>query len=176
MCRERRAHGGHERVHAAAVYSCAVELRVGDAAPDFTLPASDGRTYTLSHFTGRQPVVLAWFPKAFTPGCTVQCQSLATAGGAIRRFDATYFMASTDTVDANTRFAQKARADFPILSDPTKAVAGAYGVLGWFRAPNRWTFYIDRDGRIAHIDKKVKPATAADDIASRLAKLGVPLR
>lgn len=153
-----------------------MELNVGDAAPDFTLEASDGRTYTLSDFRGRQPVVLAWFPKAFTPGCTVECRSLAQKGDLIRQYDAAYFMASTDPVNANTGFAQKERADFPILSDPSKATATAYGVLGWFGAPNRWTFYIDRDGTIAHIDKKVNPASAAEDIAAKLAELGVQAR
>ena len=150
-----------------------MELKVGDAAPDFTLQASDGRNYTLSEFRGRQPVVVAWFPKAFTSGCTVECRSLAEKGHLIRQLGAKYFMASVDPVADNTGFAEKEEADFPILSDPTKATAKAYGVLNERGTATRWTFYVDKDGRIAHIDKAVKPATSAEDIALKLTELGV---
>lgn len=87
-----------------------------------------------------------------------------------------YFMASTDDVEVNTRFAAKEGADFPILSDPTKGTARAYGVLGVFGVPHRWTFYIDRDGKVARIDQKVKAGSAAEDIVATLAELGVPAR
>jgi thioredoxin-dependent peroxiredoxin len=150
-----------------------MELKVGDPAPEFRLQASDGKTYSLSNFKGRQPVVIAWFPKAFTSGCTVECKSLAEKGHLIREYGAAYFMASVDPVEDNTGFAEKERADFPILSDPTKEAAKAYGVLNERGSANRWTFYIGRDGRIAHIDKAVKPASSAEDIASRLGALGV---
>jgi thioredoxin-dependent peroxiredoxin len=150
-----------------------MELKVGDAAPDFTLQASDGNTYALSQFRGRQPVVIAWFPKAFTSGCTTECRSLAQNGHTIRERGAKYFMASVDPVADNSGFAAKESADFPILSDPTKETAKAYGVLNERGTATRWTFYIDKDGRIAHIDKGVKPATAAEDIALKLTELGV---
>ena len=58
----------------------AAELKVGDAAPDFSLPGSDGRTYKLTDYRGKQAVVLAWFPKAFTPGCTTECRIMAEHG------------------------------------------------------------------------------------------------
>jgi thioredoxin-dependent peroxiredoxin len=150
-----------------------MELKVGDKAPDFTLQASDGKTYSLSEFRGRQPVVIAWFPKAFTSGCTIECKSLAARGHLIRDLGAKYFMASVDPVADNAGFATKEHADFPILSDPTKETAKAYGVLSERDTASRWTFYIDKDGRIAHIDKAVKPATSAEDIAFRLTALGV---
>ena len=69
------------------------DLRVGDPAPDFTLQASDGSTYTLADYKDKQAVVIAWFPKAFTSGCTVECKSLAENGHLIRKYDVTYFMA-----------------------------------------------------------------------------------
>jgi thioredoxin-dependent peroxiredoxin len=97
------------------------ELNVGDPAPDFTLQASDGKAYTLSTFKGRSAVVIAWFPKAFTWGCTIECRSLAQNGHLIRKYNAAYFMASTDPVDKNTGFAEKEHADFPVLSDPPTA-------------------------------------------------------
>src|SRR5262249_47634954 len=78
-----------------------VELKVGDHAPDFSLQASDGKTYKLSDFKGKQEVVLAWFPKALTSGCTIECKSLAEHGDMIRAYNVTYFMASVDPLDKN---------------------------------------------------------------------------
>ena len=151
------------------------ELSVGDPAPDFTLEASDGKTYSLADFRGRQAVVIAWFPRAFTSGCTVECKSLAENGEEIRRFDVTYFMASTDAVDQNTAFAAENDADFPLLSDPEGEAARAYGVytMGFAK---RHTFYIDVDGNIAHIDRAVRPSTSAEDMVARLEELGVAQR
>ena len=108
------------------------ELKVGDDAPDFTLAASDGKTYHLADFRGKKAVVLAWFPRAFTQGCTAECKSLTANGGKLRHYDVAYFMASTDVVEGdkgNKAFAESERADFPILSDPGKETATAYGVL-----------------------------------------------
>jgi thioredoxin-dependent peroxiredoxin len=150
------------------------ELKVGDEAPDFTLQASDGKTYKLSDFRGKQAVVLAWFPKAYTSGCTLECKSLAEHGDMIRKYDVTYFMASVDPLADNKGFAEQQKADFPLLSDPTKETAAKYGVL---TNPNgvarRWTFYIGKDGKILAIDKAVKPATSAEDMAAKLGELKV---
>jgi peroxiredoxin Q/BCP len=154
----------------------ASELKVGDPAPDFSLQASDGKTYTLSDFKGKQPVVVAWYPKAFTSGCTIECKSLAQNGDKIRKYRVAYFMASVDPVDENTKFAESEKADFPLLSDPTRATAQAYGVLSQRGFANRWTFYIGADGRIQAIDKAVKPATSAEDMIAKLGELGVPTR
>ena len=84
----------------AACPATAGELKVGDQAPDFTLQATDGKTYKLSDFKGKQAVVLAWFPKAFTQGCTIECKSLAEHGDMIKKYDVTYFMASVDPLEA----------------------------------------------------------------------------
>src|SRR4029450_13689674 len=94
---------------AAGAQAPAVELKVGDPAPDFTLQASDGKTYKLSDFKGKQAVVLAWFPKAYTSGCTIECKSLAEHGDLIQKYDVTYFMASVDPLDGaqgNKAFAE----------------------------------------------------------------------
>jgi peroxiredoxin Q/BCP len=149
------------------------ELKVGDAAPDFSLQATDGKTYKLSDFKGTRAVVVAWFPKAFTQGCTIECKSLAEKGHLIKKYDATYFMASVDPIEENTKFGAEYKADFPLLSDPTKEVATKYGVLSDRGFANRWTFYIGKDGRILAIDKAVKPATSAEDMAAKLGELGV---
>ena len=86
-------------------------------------------------------------------------------------------MASADTVADNKAFAEKERADFPILADPGKQVATAYGVVTAAREfPYRWTFYIDPDGVIRAIDKQVKPQTAGEAIVATLKELGAPTR
>lgn len=164
-----------------AAPAMAADLKVGDVAPDFTLQATDGKTYKLSEFRGKQAIVLAWFPKAFTQGCTIECKSLAEHGDLIKRYDATYFMASVDALDGaqgNKAFAETHKADFPLLSDPTKDTAKAYGVLTERGFANRWTFYIGKDGRIQAIDKDVaqRLATSAEDMAAKLGELKTPLK
>jgi len=153
-----------------------VELGPGDEAPDFTLAASDGRTYRLSAFRGRQAVVVAWFPKAFTGGCTSECESIGAGSQAIRRFEVAYFGASVDDLSTNRRFAASLGIDFPILSDPTKAVARAYGVLGRSGFPSRWTFYIGIDGRILMIDQHVRVGLHGFDIEKMLKEFQITLR
>src|SRR2546422_1353000 len=163
---------------AAAVQ--AAELSVGDKAPDFKLAASDGKTYRLADYKGKKAVVIAWFPKAFTGGCTIECKSLAANGDKIRKYDVAYFMASVDPIEGekgNKAFAASEKADFPMLSDPTKEVATAYGVLNAERGvANRWTFYIGKDGKIVAIDKAVKPPTSAEDMIAKLSELKVATR
>jgi peroxiredoxin Q/BCP len=156
--------------------SAVAELRVGNMAPDFTLPASNGKTYKVSDFRNKQAIVLAWFPKAYTRGCTLECKSLAEHGDLIKKYDVAYFMISVDPLDKNTGFAEQQHADFPLLSDPSKKAADAYGVLGMLGMANRWTFYIGKDGTIQAIDKNVKPATSAEDMAAKLHELGVSMR
>ena len=86
-------------------------------------------------------------------------------------------MASVDTLEDNTKFAQMHEADFPILADPEKKVATAYGVVYAGREyPARWTFYIGTDGKILFIDKAVKAAAAGEGIAAKLAELNVKKR
>jgi peroxiredoxin Q/BCP len=164
---------------ALAVPAAAAELQVGDPAPDFTLQASDGKTYKLSDFKGKQAVVVAWFPAAFTQGCTIECKSLADNGEKIRKYDVTYFMASVDKLEGekgNKAFAETMKADFPMLSDPDKKTAEAYGVLNQRGFANRWTFYIDKNGNIAAIEKMVRPATSAEDMIAKLGELKVATR
>jgi len=162
-----------------------VELKVGDKAPNFKLQGTDGKTHNLSDYAGKQAVVVAWFPAAFTQGCTVECKSLAEHGDLIKKYQVQYFMASVDPIEKNTEFAkatsvtlgqrvvEKKEADFPLLSDPTKEVATAYGVLSPRGTANRWTFYIGKDGRILAIDKMIKTDTSAEDMAAKLGELGV---
>jgi len=156
----------------------AADLQVGDPAPNFTLKASDGKTYKLADFKGKQAVVIAWYPKAFTRGCTIECKSLAEKGDLIKKYDVAFFMASVDTVEQAKAFGDEHGAKFPLLSDPDKKIADAYGTLRDYGADigivsQRWTFYIGKDGKIAFIDKAVKPATSAEDVAAKLAELKI---
>ena len=167
----------------------AVELKVGDTAPDFTLQGTDGKTHKLSDYRGKQAVVLAWFPRAFTQGCTIECKSLADNGDKIKKYDVAYFMASVDPLEENIKFAkatsvklgdrvvEKKEADFPMLSDPDKTVATRYGVLNAERGfANRWTFYIDKAGRIAAIDKMVRPETSAEDMLTKMREVKIAMK
>ncbi|MCA9173708.1 MAG: redoxin domain-containing protein [Planctomycetales bacterium] len=172
------------------------DLKVGDSAPDFSLAGTDGKTYKLSELRGKH-VVVAWFPKAFTGGCTKECNSLrtgktdkaisitllngqkvelaASTGSGLDDFAVSFFTASCDTPETNQRYATELKLDYPILSDPSKKTAEAYGVVHEGReVPERWTFYIDPDGKILAIDKKVSTASHGGDIAAQLKKLGVP--
>ena len=168
-------------------------VKVGDMAPDFSLQGTDGKTHKLSEYRGKTNVVVAWFPKAFTQGCTIECKSLAENGDKIKKYDVVYFMASVDNIDDNTAFAKatnvelvgrggqktgtvvdKKEADFPMLADPTQATAKAYGVLNELNmVANRWTFYIDKTGKVAAIDTAVRPATSAEDMLAKLDELKV---
>ncbi|MCC7083390.1 MAG: peroxiredoxin [Pirellulales bacterium] len=158
----------------------AAELKVGDPAPSFELRASDGKMYKLNDFKGKQAVVIAWFPRAFTPGCTNECKSMKENGEALRKYDVAYFTASTDAVDGprgNKAFAESLGVDYPILCDPKGETATAYGIYNADKNfANRVTFYIDREGRIAHVDKKVATGTHGSDVAKKLKELGVPER
>ena len=172
---------------ATAAMAQTVDLKVGDQAPNFKLQATDGKTYQLSDFKGKQAVVVAWFPAAFTRGCTIECKSLAENGDKIKMYDVSYFMASVDPLEKNKEFAKattvklgdtevsKKEADFPLLSDPTKETAKAYGVLNERGTASRWTFYVDKTGKISYIEKTVKPDTSAEDMITKLSELKVPM-
>ncbi len=152
----------------------AAELKVGDEAPAFSLQGSDGKTYKLSDFKGKKGVVVAWYPKAFTKGCTAECKSFREDSSELKKLNVAYFTASVDTPDENKKFAASLGVDYPILSDPDKSVAKAYGVLNPERGfANRWTFYIDKDGVIREIDKKVNTRQAAPDAAAKVKSLGI---
>ena len=150
------------------------ELKIGDKAPAFSLEASDGKTYTLEQYKGKSAVVIAWFPKAFTKGCTKECKSLRENSKALKDLKIAYFTASVDTAEENTKFAKSLDLDYPILSDPDKKVAEAYGVMNPERGvAKRWTFYVDKDGVIKSIDKDIKVEKAGEDVAAKVKELGL---
>lgn len=154
----------------------AAEPKVGDDAPNFELKGSDGKTYKLSDFKGKQTVVVAWFPKAFTGGCTKECKSLKETGKALREFNVAYFTASCDTVEDNTKFAKELELDYPILSDPDRKTAMDYGLVADKKGnAKRWTYVIGEDGKIKHIfgDKQVNTAEHGPQLVKVLTDLKV---
>lgn len=155
------------------------DLHVGDTAPHFKLKASDGKTYSLKQFHGKQAVVVAWFPKAFTGGCTKECASMREFGSDLKKLNVAYFTASVDRVEGekgNAAFAKSLDLDYPILSDPSKKTAKAYGILNSRGMASRVTFFIGKNGKILKIDRMVKTVQHGLDIAKYLGDLGVEKR
>jgi peroxiredoxin Q/BCP len=130
-------------------------LREGDPAPDFTLTSDSGEAVTLSSFRGR-PVILYFYPKDDTPGCTKQATGFRDLDDQIRARGATVLGVSPDDVDAHRKFKEKYGLPFTLLADPEHEVAEAYGVWGersyagkTYMGIQRSTFVIDADGNVA---------------------------
>lgn len=148
-------------------------LKVGDTAPDFTLPSTAGNSVKLSDFRGKKTVVLAFFPAAFTGGCTKQMQTYQLGIAKFEGADTQVFGVSTDNTPSQKEFAQKLGLSFPILSDfVDRKVSKDYGVFLPERAiANRVTFVIDKQGKIAFMEggKDAIAILGAGDACSRLA-------
>ena len=149
-------------------------LQAGMKAPDFTLLDPTGKPVSLSDFFGK-PIVLYFYPKDNTPGCTRQACAFAGLYGEFQRRGITVIGISKDSVASHVKFAQKYSLPFILLSDPKQKAIGAYGVL---KEKNmygktvlgvvRTTFLIDPDGTIREVMEKVKPDTNASEILARL--------
>jgi peroxiredoxin Q/BCP len=137
--------------------------QVGDKAPPFKLPASTGETVDLSKLKGRT-VVLYFYPRADTPGCTKEACGFRDAIASYKKLDVPVFGVSPDPVEDVKKFADKFKLNFPLLADADHAVAEKYGV--WqeksmygkkYMGVARTTFIIGPDGKVAHLIEKVKP-------------------
>jgi peroxiredoxin Q/BCP len=127
-------------------------LQVGDQAPDFTLPNQNGETTTLSSFRGQSTVVLYFYPKDDTPGCTVESCTFRDSYEAFKDAGAEVIGISSDSPESHQKFAQKHNLPFTLVSDTNSSMRKAYGVpstLGLL--PGRVTYIIDREGNIRHI-------------------------
>ena len=154
-------------------------LQKGDAAPAFSLADQEGNTVSLADFAGKSRVVLYFYPKAMTPGCTVQAQGLRDSSAGLAARDAVAIGVSPDPVKRLKKFEEKEELNFTLLADEDHAVAEAYGVWGLkkFRGNEymgviRVTFIIDKDGTIAHVMDKVKTKTHHDEVLEVLDSLG----
>ncbi|MCE5306218.1 MAG: peroxiredoxin [Acidobacteriales bacterium] len=138
----------------AQVASAKTNLKVGDLAPDFTLSSTSGTDFTLSDFRGKKNVVLAFFPKAFTSGCTREMTAYQAGIGEFNGIQAQVVSISTDNLDTLKRWSTELKASFPMLSDANHKVSKEYGVLaGVLGYANRTTFVIDTEGRIQQIEE-----------------------
>ena len=147
----------------------------GDVAPDFDLESDAGERVTLSGLRGRQ-VVLYFYPKDDTPGCTTQACGIRDAYGEFERAGAVVLGVSPDDARSHVRFKDKYELPFTLLADPDHAVAEAYGVWGekknygkTYTGIIRSTFVIDADGNVAKVMRNVKPERHADQLLAALA-------
>jgi len=147
----------------------------GDPAPEFALPDQSGETVALADLRGRW-VVLYFYPRADTPGCTTQACSVRDRSGEYAQHGARVLGISPDEVDAIAKFDDKYGLGFTLLADPDHAVAEQYGVWGekknygkTYMGIIRSTFVIDSDGKLTKVMRNVKPATHADDVLAALA-------
>jgi peroxiredoxin Q/BCP len=152
-------------------------LQAGDKAPDFELADQDGAELKLSDLRG-QTVVLYFYPRADTPGCTIQACGVRDRGGEYAEAGARVIGVSPDDVDAVKKFADKFDLDFTLLADADHAVADAYGAWGEksmygkkYMGVQRATFLIDAEGKITKVFPKVSPKTHDDVVLEALAEL-----
>jgi thioredoxin-dependent peroxiredoxin len=147
----------------------------GQAAPDFELTTDAGETVRLSSLRGK-PVVLYFYPKDDTPGCTAQACGIRDVYGEFERAGAVVLGVSPDDERSHVKFKEKYDLPFTLLADTDHAVAEEYGVWGEksfagrkYTGVNRSTFVIDADGNVKKVMHDVKPATHADDVLAALA-------
>ena len=147
----------------------------GRPAPDFSLTSDSGETVSLASLRGK-PVVLYFYPKDDTPGCTTQACGIRDAWGEFERAGAVVLGVSPDDAASHAKFKEKFELPFPLLSDTGHRVAEDYGV--WVEKRNygktymgiqRSTFVIDAEGKIAKVMRRVKPDTHADEVLAALA-------
>jgi peroxiredoxin Q/BCP len=150
-------------------------IEEGKPAPDFELPSDAGETVKLSELRGK-PVVLYFYPKDDTPGCTAQACGIRDAYGEFERAGAVVLGISPDDERSHGKFRDKYELPFTLLADTDHSVAEQYGVWGekkymgrTYMGVNRWTFVIDADGNVKKVLPDVKPATHADDVLAVLA-------
>lgn len=149
-------------------------LESGDKAPDFTLKNDNDETVKLSNHKGKK-VVLYFYPKDDTPGCTVEACSFRDGFSEIQKKGAALFGVSTDSVESHKKFKEKFHLNFPLLSDADKKVVNSYGV--WkeknmygkkYMGIERTTFIIDEDGKIKKVFPKVKVDGHYDEVLAEL--------
>lgn len=153
-------------------------LTVGQTAPKFTLPDQSGKTHTLTQYLG-QWVLLYFYPKDDTPGCTTEACQIRDNWTEFNRKKVVVLGVSADSVDSHQQFAQKHTLPFTLLADETRKVITQYGAYGEktlfgkkIAGTKRQSFLIDPKGKIANIYLTVKPATHAQEVLADVSQLG----
>lgn len=149
--------------------------KVGNLAPAFSLQNQRGEKVSLKDFKGKKTVVLYFYPKAMTPGCTVQACGLRDYKKELDKRDVVVLAASPDPVQRLAKFEEKEKLNFDLLSDADHAIAEKYGVWGLKKFMGResmgilrTTFIIGKDGKLAHVMAKVNTKTHNDDVLALL--------
>ena len=144
---------------------------VGQSAPDFSLQNQRGETVALSDFRGKKNVVVYFYPKAMTPGCTVQACGIRDTKAELEALDTVVVGISPDPYPRLARFEEKQELNFDLLSDEDHAVTESYGCWGLkkfmgreFMGVLRTTFIVDKNGKVALVMNKVKTKTHHDDV------------
>lgn len=132
-------------------------LEKGATAPEFEAESSKGGLLKLSKMRGKK-VVLYFFPKSFTSGCTRETHEFASAYPKLSGQGTEVIGVSVDTVDTQAKFANECGAGFPIIADPTKVIAKSYGVMSRFGVARRVTFLIDEQGRVQEVVESMLPS------------------
>lgn len=149
-----------------------MEVKVGDKAPDFEGPTGEGNSLGLKDFLGKKNVVLYFYPKDDTSGCTREACSFRDNLQPLRSLGAEIIGISTDSVESHKKFSTKYKLPFPLISDKEKRIAKAYGVLkDTGTSTFRVTFIIDKNGKIAKIFPKVDVSKHTEEVAAALKKL-----
>ncbi|HUY62425.1 MAG TPA: thioredoxin-dependent thiol peroxidase [Candidatus Paceibacterota bacterium] len=151
--------------------------KLGSAAPDFTLPDQDGTAHALSEYRGK-PVLLYFYPKDDTPGCTVEACALRDQFASFSTIGAVVLGVSTDSVASHKKFAATYALPFTLLADEHKEVVGRYGVFGErkfmgraYMGTSRTSFLIGADGTILKVYERVKPEKHAAEVVADLRAL-----
>ncbi len=152
-------------------------MEINKTAPDFTLPDQDGKNHTLSDYKG-QWVLVYFYPKDDTPGCTTEACTLRDNFPAFKKLKIQVFGISTDSIKSHKKFANKYELPFTLLADEEKKVVGKYDV---WRVKNMYgreyfgivrnSYLINPDGKIEKIYEKVKPATHAEEVLNDIKEL-----
>jgi peroxiredoxin Q/BCP len=149
-----------------------VKLKVGDTAPDFSLLDEHGLPVSLKNYLGKRNVVLYFYPKDFTSGCTAEACSFRDSYKIYQDKGAVVIGVSLDSVESHLKFSEKYDLPFAILSDRNKEVAKAYGALGVGGfLTKRLTFIINKNGKITHIFPKVDVRHHSEEVLKALEEL-----
>jgi peroxiredoxin Q/BCP len=150
------------------------KVKVGSVAPDFTLPSQSGEMVNLKDFLGQKPVVLFFYPKDDTPGCTKQACAFRDDHEEFGKLDAEVIGISSDSVESHRRFASRHNLPFTLLSDEGGRVRRQYGVPSTFGLfPGRVSYVIDEEGVVRHIfSSQVEAARHVEEALEALRSIG----
>lgn len=153
------------------------QLKVGDRAPDFAIPTHGNETVHLSDFQGKKNVVLYFYPKDFTTGCTAEAKAFRDSYGDFQDAQTEVIGVSSDSIETHQRFSQACSLPFNLVSDAGKQLRELYGVSSTLGIPGRVTFVIDREGIVRHVfSSQLRPTKHIREALDALKALNGPAK